>query len=218
MQVAQSTHCTGDKCRLMRPRAPTAYFETVGVKRWATWRQVWEKRIEKGETSAESHVARSTRRVRNKWETSGVQTQNHAAQSIHRQVRYKCRIMRPRAPTAYLETVGDKWETRETSLDSGGPDHLERIWERSAGSCGSKHPQHTAKQVERSGRSGGEKHGTMQPRASIAYLLRGDSETQVGDNCRITRPDHPQHPRRVYWEKSNAQEWWKQNHATLSQE
>ena len=128
------------------------------------------------------------------------------AQSIHRQVRYKCRIMRPRAPTAYLETVGDKWETRETSLDSGGPDHLERIWERSAGSCGSKHPQHTAKQVERSGRSGGEKRGTMQPRASIAYLLRGDSETQVGDNCRITRPDHPQHPRRVYWEKSNAQE------------
>jgi hypothetical protein len=146
---------------------------------------------EKGETSAESHVARSTRRVRNKWETSGVQTQNHAAQSIHRQVRYKCRIMRPRAPTAYLETVGDKWETRETSLDSGGPDHLERIWERSAGSCGSKHPQHTAKQVERSGRSGGEKRGTMQPRASIAYLLRGDSETQVGDNCRITRPRSP---------------------------
>ena len=118
-------------------------------------------------------------RVRNKWETSGVQTQNHAAQSIHRQVGYKCRIMRPRASTAYLETVGDKWETRETSLDSGGPDHLERIWERSAGSCGSKHPQHTAKQVERSGRSGGEKRGTMQPRASIAYLLRGDSETQV---------------------------------------
>ena len=182
MQVAQSTHCTGDKCRLMRPRAPTAYFETVGVKRWATWRQVWEKR---GETSAESHVARSTRRVRNKWATSRVQTQNHAAQSIHRQVQYKCRIMRPRAPTAYL------WETRETSLDSGGPDHLERIWERSAGSCGSKHPQHTAKQVERSGRSGGEKRGTMQPRASIAYLLRGDSETQVGDKCRITRPRSP---------------------------
>ena len=142
---------------------------------------------EKGDTSAESHVARSTRRVRNKWETSGVQTQNHAAQSIHRQVR----IMRPRAPTAYLETVGDKWETRETSLDSGGPDHLERMWERSAGSCGSKHPQHTAKQVERSGRSGGEKRGTMQPRASITYLLHGDSETQVGDNCRITRPRSP---------------------------
>ena len=44
--------------------------------------------------------------VRNKWETSGVQAQNHAAQSIHRQVRYKCRIMRPRASTAYLEAVG----------------------------------------------------------------------------------------------------------------
>ena len=140
---------------------------------------------------------------------------------------YKRRTMRPKASTDKCdtsaepcgpETVGDKWETRETSLDSGGPDHLERIWERSAGSYGSKHPQHTAKQVERSGRSGGEKHGTMQPRASIAYLLRGDSETQVGDNCRITRPDHPQHPRRVYWEESNAQEWWKQNHATLSQE
>ena len=100
---------------------------------------------EKGETSAESHVARSTRRVRNKWETSGVQTQNHAAQSIHRQVGYKCRIMRPRASTAYLETVGDKWETRETSLDSGGPDHLERIWERSVGSCDPEHLQHTGR-------------------------------------------------------------------------
>ena len=185
MQIAQSTHCTGDKCRLMRPRAPTAYFETVGVKRWATWRQVWEKR------GRQVHMWPGAPTVRNKWETSGVQTQNHAAQSIHRQVRYKCRIMRARAPTAYLETVGDKWETRETSLDSGGPDHLERIWERSAGSCGSKHTQHTAKQVERSGRSGGEKRGTMQPRASIAYLLLGDSETQVGDKCRITRPRSP---------------------------
>ena len=144
---------------------------------------------EKGETSAESCGPGHPES-----ETSGRQAgykRNHAAQSIHRQVGYKCRIMRPRASTAYLETVGDKWETRETSLDSGGPDHLERIWERSAGSCGSKHPQHTAKQVERSGRSGGEKHGTMQPRASIAYLLRGDSETQVGDKCRSTRPRSP---------------------------
>ena len=173
-----------DSCGPEHPQRTSRQWESSGG-------QPGDKCGGKGETSAESHVARSTRRVRNKWETSGVQTQNHAAQSIHRQVRYKCRIMRPRAPTAYLETVGDKWETRETSLDSGGPDHLERIWERSAGSCGSKHPQHTAKQVERSGRSGGEKRGTMQPRASIAYLLRGDSETQVGDKCRSTRPRSP---------------------------
>jgi len=97
VQIAQSAHCTGDKSRLMRPRAPTAYFETVGVKRWETSTQVWERR--------------------------GRQVQNHVAQSIHRQVRYKCRIMRPRASTAYLEAVGDKWETREESLDAG----LERI-------------------------------------------------------------------------------------------
>ena len=73
---------TGDKRRLMRPRAPAAYFETVGVKRWATWRQVWEKR--------------------------GRQVQNHMwpteSETSGRQAGYKRRIMRPKAST-------DKWDT-----------------------------------------------------------------------------------------------------------
>ena len=135
---------------------------------------------EKGETSAESHVARSTHSQKQVGDKRGTN-----AESCGPKNQQTSAIQVPRAPTAYLETAGDKWETRETSLDSGGPDHLEHIWERSAGSCGSKHPQHTAKQVD--GRSG----GTMQPRASIAYLLRGDSETQVGDKCRITGPRSP---------------------------
>ena len=81
VQIAQSTHCTGDKCRLMRPRAPTAYFETVGVKRWATWRQVWEKSSQKqvGDkrgTNAESCGPKHP-------QTSAIQVQNDAAQSAH---------------------------------------------------------------------------------------------------------------------------------------
>ena len=83
---------TGDKRRLMRPRAPGQPGDKCGRKGGDKCRIMWPR----------------APRVRNKWETSGVQTQNHAAQSIHRQVGYKCRIMRPRASTAYLETVGDK--------------------------------------------------------------------------------------------------------------
>ena len=85
---------TGDKRRLMRPRAPAAYFETVGVKRWATWRQVWEKRGRQ----MQNHVAQGTqsqKQVGDKRgtnaescgpkhpQTSGIQVQNYAAQSIH---------------------------------------------------------------------------------------------------------------------------------------
>ena len=47
----------------------------------------------------------------------------------------------------------------------------------------------------------------LKKKTALVYLLLGDSEAQVGDKCRITRgPDHPQHPRRVYWEKNSAQE------------
>ena len=93
--------------------------------------------------------------------------------------------------------LGDELETIVAPCDpalprngkqAGGKSEKSR---RQAESCGPKHPQHTARQVERNGRSGGEKCATMQPRASIAYLLLGDSETQVGDKCRITRPRSP---------------------------
>ena len=141
---------------------------TCGPEHPQSQKQVGDKRGTNAEPCGPKHP-----------QTSAIQVQNYAAQSTHG-------VLRDSGGQ-----VGDKWETRETSLDSGGPDHLERIWERSAGSCGSKHPQHTARQVERNGRSGGEKCGTMQPRASIAYLLLGDSETQVGDKCRITRPRSP---------------------------
>ena len=85
---------TGDKRRLMRPRAPAVYFEAVGVKRWATWRQVWEKRGRQ----VQNHVAQGTqsqKQVGDKRgtnaescgpkhpQTSGIQVQNYAAQSIH---------------------------------------------------------------------------------------------------------------------------------------
>ena len=66
-------------------------------------------------------------------QTSAIQVQNYAAQSTHG-------VLRDSGGQ-----VGDKWETRETSLDSGGPDHLERIWERSVGSCDPEHLQHTGR-------------------------------------------------------------------------
>ena len=93
--------------------------------------------------------------------------------------------------------LGDKLETIVAPCDPALPRNGKQVGgkseksRRQAESCGPKHPQHTARQVERNGRSGGEKCGTMQPRASIAYLLLGDSETQVGDKCRITRPRSP---------------------------
>ena len=167
----------GDKCRI-----------TCGPEHPQSQKQVGDKRGTNAEPCGPKHP-----------QTTAIQRQNYAAQSTHG-------VLRDSGGQ-----VGDKWETRETSLDSGGPDHLERIWERSAGSCGSKHPQHTAKQVERSGRSGGEKRGTMQPRASIALLCYSETvrrkwETSVESHAAPITQYHPQHPRRVYWKKSNAQE------------
>ena len=54
--------------------------------------------------------------VGNEWETNRGQMQNHAAKAPKgrqvgesgRQVRDKCRIVQPRAPTAHRETVWDK--------------------------------------------------------------------------------------------------------------
>ena len=132
---------TGDKRRLMRPRAPAAYFETVGVKRWATWRQVWEKRGRQ----VQNHVAQGTQSQKQVGDKRGTNAESCGPKHPQTSGIHKRRIMRPRASTAYLETVGDKWETRETSLDSGGPDRLEPIWERSVGSCGPEHLQHTGR-------------------------------------------------------------------------
>ena len=124
-------------------------------------------------------------------------------------MREKCRFMWPRAP--------DKLETAVAPCDPALPRNGKQVGgkseksRRQAESCGPKHPQHAARQVERSGRSGGEKRGTMQPRASIALLCYSETvrrkwETSVESHAAPITQYHPQHPRRVYWKKSNAQE------------
>ena len=101
VQVAQTARETSvDSCGTEHPQRTSRQWESSGG-------QPGDKCGRKGGDKCRIMWPRAPR-VRNKWETSGVQTQNHAAQSIHRQVGYKCRIMRPRASTAYLETVGDK--------------------------------------------------------------------------------------------------------------
>ena len=62
-------------------------------------------------------------------QTSGIQVQNYAAQSIHS-------VLRDSGGQ-----VGDKGNKFRFSY----PDHLERIWERSVGSCGPEHLQHTGR-------------------------------------------------------------------------
>ena len=93
----------GDKCKLMRPKAPR-----VGDK---CGRQVWK-------TSETTHASPRKTSVNScgprnlVWETSGRQVQTHAAQGTQsgRQVWKasvgdKCKLMRPKAPR-----VGDKCE------------------------------------------------------------------------------------------------------------
>ena len=73
---------------------------TCGPEHPQSQKQVGDKRGTNAEPCGPKHP-----------QTSAIQVQNYAAQSTHGVLR---------------DSGGNKWETRETSLDSGGPDHLER--------------------------------------------------------------------------------------------
>ena len=95
------------------------------------------------------------------WETSRKQTKiqsslKHPHYSVlwdsRRQEGNKCSFLQPRAPTTFLETVGDKGET---SVGSCGTEHPKYPWRQSGKSA--EHPLHTGRQSETSGRQAGHK-------------------------------------------------------------
>ena len=185
-QGTQSGEQGGDKCKLMRPKAPRVgdkaetSVNSCGPRHQRSGRQKGDKcklmrhktpRVgDKGETSVNSCGPSHP-----EWETRGRQVLIHAAQGTQsgKQGGGKCKPMRPKAPR-----VGDKGET---SVNSCGPTNPEGDkGETSVNSCGPKNPQWET--------SVGDKWETS---VNSCGPRNPEWETSVGDNCKVMQPKAP---------------------------